>query len=284
MSKYYSPFSIQELIPQEEKLEVKKQKGKLVIGLPKETHFEEKRICLTPDAVGALSQHGHKIVVESQAGKCASFTDQNYSDAGAEIAYDAKQVFECHIILKIEPPTIDEIKWIKPQSILVSALQLKTQSKKYFESLAQKKITAIAFDFIKDEKGMFPVLKSLSEIAGTASVLIAAELMSNQSNGNGVLLGNISGVPPCEVVILGAGTVGEFAAKSALGIGASVKVFDNSIFKLRSIQNNIHRPIYTSTLQPRTLQKALMRCDVAIGALRGTSRAPVVVTEEMIQK
>jgi alanine dehydrogenase len=115
-------------------------------------------------------------------------------------------------------------------------------------------------------------------------VLIAAELMSNQSNGNGVLLGNISGVPPCEVVILGAGTVGEFAAKSALGIGASVKVFDNSIFKLRSIQNNIHRPIYTSTLQPRTLQKALMRCDVAIGALRGTSRAPVVVTEEMIQK
>jgi alanine dehydrogenase len=284
MSKHYSPFSIQELIPQEEKLEVKKQKGKLVIGLPKETHFEEKRICLTPDAVGALSQHGHKIVVESQAGKCASFTDQNYSDAGAEIAYDAKQVFECHIILKIEPPTIDEIKWIKPQSILVSALQLKTQSKKYFESLAQKKITAIAFDFIKDEKGMFPVLKSLSEIAGTASVLIAAELMSNQSNGNGVLLGNISGVPPCEVVILGAGTVGEFAAKSALGIGASVKVFDNSIFKLRSIQNNIHRPIYTSTLQPRTLQKALMRCDVAIGALRGTSRAPVVVTEEMIQK
>jgi alanine dehydrogenase len=284
MSKHFSPFSIHELIPQEEKLEVQKQKGKLVIGLPKETHFEEKRICLTPDAVAALSQHGHKIIVESQAGKCASFTDQNYSDAGAEIAYDAKQVFECHVILKIEPPTFDEIKLIKPQSILVSALQLKTQSKKYFESLAQKKITAIAFDFIKDEKGMFPVLKSLSEIAGTASVLIAAELMSNQSNGNGVLLGNISGVPPCEVVILGAGTVGEFAAKSALGIGASVKVFDNSIFKLRSLQNNIHRSIYTSTLQPRTLQKALMRCDVVIGALRGTSRAPVVVTKEMIQR
>ena len=155
MSKHYSPFSIHELIPQEEKLEVKKQKGKLVIGLPKETHFEEKRICLTPDAVAALSQHGHKIIVESQAGKCASFTDQNYSDAGAEISYDAKQVFECHVILKIEPPTLDEIKLIKPQSILVSALQLKTQSKKYFESLAQKKLQPLLLTSSKMKKECF---------------------------------------------------------------------------------------------------------------------------------
>ena len=283
MNKPFSPFSFEELTPLEERLELRKQKGELLIGLPKETHFEEKRICLTPDAVAALTQHGHKIIVETNAGICANFTDQNYSDAGAKISYSPEEVFGCNIILKIEPPTFKELELIKPQSTLVSALQLKTQTKKYFEVLAHKRITAIAFDFIKDDRGVFPVVKTLSEIAGTASVLIAAELMSNRSSGNGILLGNITGVPPCEIVILGAGTVGEYAAKSALGIGASVKVFDNSISKLRSIQQSLNQTLFTSTLQPRTLQKALMRCDVVIGALRGTTRCPVVVTEEMIQ-
>lgn len=283
MSTHFSPFSKEELLPLEETLELKKQKGDLFIGLPKETYFEEKRICLTPDAVAAMTQSGHRIVIETGAGEGANFTDQNYSEAGAKIAYNAEEVFGCNIILKIEPPTLEEIQLIKPQSVLVSALQLKTQSKKYFEALAHKRITAIAFDFIKDNEGMYPVVQSLSEIAGTASVLIAAELMSTQNKGNGLLLGNIGGVPPAEVVILGAGTVGEFAAKSAIGLGASVKAFDNSISKLRCLQKSLNQPIYTSTLQPRTLQKALMRCDVLIGAIRGKSRAPVVITEEMVQ-
>ena len=283
MNKQFSPFSIEELIPQEEKLETKKKKGELFIGLPKETHFEEKRICLTPDAVAAMTQAGHRIIVETGAGEGANFTDQNYSEAGAKIAYHAKEVFGCTIILKIEPPTIEEIQLINPQAILVSALQLKTQSKKYFEALASKRITAIAFDLIKDNEGMYPMIQSLSEIAGTASILIAAELMSTQNKGNGLLLGNIGGVPPAEILILGAGTVGEFAAKSAIGLGASVKVFDNSISKLRALQKNLKTPIYTSTLQPRTLQKALMRCDVLIGAIRGKSRAPILITETMVQ-
>lgn len=283
MNKQFSPFSIEELIPQEEKLEIQKMKGELFIGLPKETYFEEKRICLTPDAVAAMTQAGHRIVMETGAGEGANFTDQNYSEAGAKIAYNSEEVFGCNIVLKIEPPTLKEIELIKPQTILVSALQLKTQSKKYFEALATKRITAIAFDFIRDNEGMYPVVQSLSEIAGTASVLIAAELMSTQNKGNGVLLGNIGGVPPAEVVIIGAGTVGEFAAKSAIGLGATVKVFDNSISKIRCLQKSLQRPIYTSTLQPRTLQKALMRCDVLIGAIRGKSRAPIVISEEMVQ-
>jgi len=283
MNKHFSPFSIEELIPQEEKIEIQKTKGELFIGLPKETYFEEKRICLTPDAVAAMTQAGHRIVVETGAGDGANFTDQNYSEAGAKIAYNSEEVFGCAIILKIEPPTIEEIKFIKPQTILVSALQLKTQSKKYFEALATKRITAIAFDFIRDHEGMYPVVQSLSEIAGMASILIAAELMSTQNKGNGLLLGNIGGVPPAEIVIIGAGTVGEFAAKSAIGLGASVKVFDNSISKIRSLQKSLQRPIYTSTLQPRTLQKSLMRCDVLIGAIRGKSRAPIVISEEMVQ-
>jgi len=282
--KAISPFSLRELMPQEETLEIRKQKGELVIGIPKETHYQEKRVCLTPDAVAALTSHGHKFVIETGAGDGANFSDNEYSEAGAKISYDVKEVFGCQIILKVEPPSLDEIKLINPQSILFSALQLKTQTKKYFEELAIKRVTAFAFDYIRDEQGVFSIVKSLSEIAGTASILIAAEMMSNNTNGNGLLLGNISGVPPTEVVILGAGTVGEFAARSAIGLGANVKVFDNSITKLRCLQNNLGRSIYTSTIQPKTLQKALMRCDIAIGAIRGKSRSPIIVSELMVEQ
>lgn len=279
----FSPFSKEELLPQTEMLEIKKQKGELFIGLPKETLFEEKRICLTPDAVSALTSHGHRIVIEAGAGEGSNYSDNEYSEAGAKISYDTKEVFSCNIVLKVAPPTIDEIAMITPQSVLISALQLKTQTKEYFETLAKKRITAVAFDYIKDEHGVYPVVKSLSEIAGTAAILIAAELMSNLNKGNGLLLGNIGGVPPTDIVILGAGTVGEFAARSALGLGASVKVFDNSITKLRKLQHSLNTPIYTSTIQPKTLAKSLRRCDVAIGSIRGKDRSPIVVSETIVE-
>jgi alanine dehydrogenase len=282
--KVTSPFSKQELLPQEETLEITKQKGNLVIGIPKETHYQEMRVCLTPDAVAAITSNGHKFVIETGAGEGANYSDKEYSEAGAKISYDVKEAFGCHIILKVEPPSLGEIKLINPQSVLFSALQLKTQSKKYFEALASKRMTAVAFDYIRDEQGVYSIVKSLSEIAGTASILIAGEIMSSEKQGNGLLLGNIPGVPPSEVVILGAGTVGEFAARSAIGLGANVKIFDNSLTKLRSLQHRLGRPVYTSTVQPKTLHKALMRCDIAIGALRGKSRSPVIVTEEMVER
>ncbi|MBA6153565.1 alanine dehydrogenase [Gelidibacter maritimus] len=282
MSKSISPFTREQLLPQEETLEVFKKKGNLFIGIPKETYFQEKRVCLTPDAVSALVSNGHRVMIEAGAGDGANFKDRTYSEAGAEITKDTAKVYSCPIILKVEPPSLDEIKLINPQTLLISALQLKTQSKKYFETLATKRITALAFEFIKDDDGSYPAVRSLSEIAGTASILIAAELLSNINGGNGLMFGNISGVPPTEVVIIGAGTVGEFAARSAIGMGANVKIFDNSITKLRSVQSHLGRTLYTSTLQPKNLIKALKRCDVAIGAVRGTNRAPVVVTEAMV--
>ncbi|TYB76242.1 alanine dehydrogenase [Bizionia myxarmorum] len=282
MSKSFSPFTKQQLLPQEETLEIYKKKGELFIGIPKETAFQEKRVCLTPDAVSALTSNGHRILMESGAGKGANFSDKDYSEAGAEITKDPAKVYACPMILKVEPPTLDQVKLINPQTILISALQLKTQNKKYFETLAAKRITALAFEFIRDEDGAYPAVRSLSEIAGTASVLIASELLSNVNGGNGLLFGNISGVPPIEVVILGAGTVGEFAARGAIGLGANVKVFDNSITKLRCIQTNLGRTIFTSTLQPKNLSKALKRCDVVIGAVRGKNRAPVIVSESMV--
>ncbi len=284
MSKQFSPFSKEELMPKPEMLEIKKQKGELFIGIPKETHLQEKRICLTPDAVAALTNQGHRIIIETKAGEGANYSDTDYSEAGAKISYDVEEAFGCNIVLKVEPPSLKEIKYFNPQSVLFSALQLKTQHKKYFEALAKKRITAIAFDFISDEHGVFPVVKSLSEIAGISSVLIAAELMAKSSKGNGLLLGNISGVAPPDVVILGAGTVGEFAARSALGLGAQIKVFDNSITKLRRLQHNLGVAIFTSTIQPKTLLKALMRCDVAIGAVRGRTRTPILVSDDMVQQ
>ena len=283
MSKPKSPFTKAQLLPQEETLEIAKQKGKLFIGIPKETYYQEKRICLTPDAVAAIVANGHKVLVENNAGKEAGFIDTDYSEAGAEVTKDTKKVFGCPLILKVEPPTLEEIKLINPKTVLISALQLKTRHKNYFEALAKKKITALAFEFIKDEGHSYPAVQALSEIAGTASVLIAAELMVNTDKGNGLLLGNISGVPPAEVVIIGAGTVGEFATRSALGLGANVKVFDGSITRLRKLQVNVGRALYTSTLQPKYLMKALRRCDVAIGALKGKNRSPVVVTQTMVE-
>lgn len=283
MGKALSPFTKAQLLPQEETLEILRKKGELFIGIPKETYFQEKRVCLTPDAVSALLSNGHRVMIESGAGDGANFSDKDFSEAGAEIVKDTAKVYSCPIILKVEPPSLEEIKLINPQTLLISALQLKTQRKAYFEALASKRITALAFEFIKDEHGAYPAVRSLSEIAGMASMLIAAELLSNINGGNGLLLGNISGVPPIEVVIIGAGTVGTFAARSAIGLGANVKVFDNSITKLRRIQSHLGRTIYTSTLQPKNLVKALKRCDVAIGAIRGIDRAPVVVTEEMVR-
>jgi len=278
-----TPFTSQQLLPQEEKLEIMKHKSQLFIGIPKETCYQERRICLTPDAVNSLVSHGHRVLLEAGAGTSSSYSDKEYSDAGAEITSDTKKVFSCPMLLKVEPPTLEEIEMINPQTIVISALQIKTQKKSYFEALATKRITSLAFEFIKDEDGSYPAVRSLSEIAGTASVLIAAELMINQSIGKGLLFGNITGVRPTEIVILGSGTVAEYAARTALGLGASVKVFDNSITKLRRLQNSLNQPIFTSTIQEKSLLKALMRCDVAIGAMRGSNRAPIVVTETMVE-
>ncbi|MEM8509708.1 MAG: alanine dehydrogenase [Bacteroidota bacterium] len=278
-----SPFSRQQLLPQEETLEVLKQKGELFIGLPKENQYQEKRICLTPDAVNAITAHGHRVLIEAGAGEAASYTDLDYTNAGAEITKDTKKIFSCPLLLKVEPPTLSEIELMNPQAIVISALQIKTQNKKYFEQIAKKRITAIAFEYIRDDDGKYPAVRSLSEIAGISSILIAAELMAAANRGNGLMFGNISGVPPVEVVIIGAGTVGQFAARSALGLGANIKIFDNSITKLRNIQTNLNQTVYTSTIQPKNLLKALKRCDVAIGATRGKDRSPVVVSTSMVE-
>ena len=278
-------FSSAELMPQEEVLEVRKSGQQLQIAIPKETCMQEKRVALTPDAVQLLVDNGHEVIVETGAGESAHYSDQDYSEAGAKIVYSPKEAFEAAMILKIEPPSLEEIDLMKQNQTLISALQLKTQTKEYFQKMMKKGVTALSFENMRDDEGIVPVVRSMSEIAGSTSILIAAEYLSNANDGKGFMLGGVSGVPPTEVVIIGAGTVGTFAARTALGLGASVKVFDKSLTKLRRLQSMLNNmPIYTCVIQPKILEKALMRCDVAIGAIRSdTGRSPCVVTDEMVR-
>jgi alanine dehydrogenase len=272
------------LMPQEEMLEVARKKGSLNIGIPREISFQENRVSLVPDDVALLVNHGHQVVIETGAGKNANFQDNDYSEAGGRIAYSPEELYKnAEIILKVAPPSLAEIEFMQPKQTLISTLQLPAQPENFLRKLIEKKITALAFEWIKDEDHVFPVIRSMGEIAGGTSILIAAEYLSNANNGQGAILGGISGVAPTEVVIIGAGTVGEYAARAALGLGATVKVFDNSVYRLRRLQNSIGTRVFTSIIQPRVLGKHLRTCDVAIGALRASGgRTPCVVTEEMV--
>ena len=279
-STIFTPFSEEELIPKEEKLEVVKKGKTFSIGVPKETCLSEKRTCLIPDAVQILVNNGHRVIVESGAGEGSHYSDLLYSEAGAEITNDPKVAFSQDVILKINPPTLEEIEYLRPLTYLISALQINLRDKEYFTQLASKKVNAIAFEFILDEYKQISLVRLIGEIAGCVSVMYASELLAMS---NGLLLGGITGVRPTEVVILGAGIVGEFATKAAIGLGASVKIFDNSLSKLRRLHTLVDSRVPTSIIDPKELTKALRRADVVIGALPRLNLPPVV-TEDMVMK
>lgn len=277
------PISV--LLPQEEMLEVARRRSSLHIGIPKEISFQENRIALVPDAVAVLVNNGHRIMIETNAGKMSNFLDTDYSEAGAQIVNSAEEIYKADIIVKVAPPSIKEIEMMKAKQILFSTLQLSVQSDAYVKALMNKRITAVAYGWIQDKEGIYPVIRAMGEIAGGASILIAAEYLSNVNNGPGLILGGISGISPTEVIILGAGTVGEFAARAAIGLGSTVKIFDNSLYKLRRLQTALGIRIFTSVIQPSVLQKHLRTADVAIGSIRATKgRTPCVVTEEMVKE
>ena len=271
--------------PQEAMLELRNKKNNLYIGIPKETSFQENRIALTPLSVGLLVQNGHEVVIEAGAGLAANFKDNHYSEQGAQIVYDKKEVYKADLIIKIAPPTQDEVEMMKMGQVLFSALQMSTMKADFLKALMKKNITALSFEYLRDEGNVLSVVRAMSEIVGATSVLIAAEYLSNVFEGKGLMLGGITGVPPTEIVILGAGTVGEYAARTAIALGAEVKVFDSSIYRLRRLQNNIGSRVFTSVIQPVVLQKAICSCDVAIGAIRANhGRSPCIVSEETVSK
>ncbi len=273
------------LYPQEEMLKVKKRKNSFFIGLPKEISLQENRISLTPDAVAILINNGHEVWVETKAGEGSKFSDKQYSEAGAKIVYTVEEVYKADFILKIEPPTLEEIEYFRPGQTLISALQMGNLKPECVNALLKKKVTALAYEFIEDKVGGMPIVRAMSEIAGSTVMLIAAEFLSTVNKGKGIILGGITGVPPTKVVIIGAGTVAEYAARAALSLGAEIQVFDNHLYKLRRIKHTLGFQFYTSTIDTVTLGQSLENADVVIGALRAEKgKARHVVSEEMVTK
>ncbi len=270
------------LLPQEELLQVLESQEDLTIGIPKEISLQEKRVALVPEAVALLVAHGHEVLVEAGAGEKSNFTDIDYSESGARIVQERKQVFEAAMIFKVEPPSLEEVDLMERGATLVSALQLSVQHKDMLAKLSKKKITAIAWDLIRNNNGLYPLVRAMGEIAGNVCILIAGNLLSGEKS-KSAMLGGISGVRPSEIVILGAGTVGEFAARAAIGLGAQVKIFDNRPHRLVRIQQSLGHRVWTSTFQPSVLNETLKTADVAIGAFRGNgSRSPMIVSEPMV--
>ncbi len=267
----------------EEKLDIKPAGERLLIGMPKETAFQENRIALTPDAVNVLVNNGHEVTIETKAGTGSNYDDKDYSEAGARIAYDKHTVYKCPILIKSAPIVPEECSYLQHNQIIISPLHLSLLKKEIIEVMMQKRITALGFENLKDDSGTFPIVRCMSEIAGSAAMLIAGQYLGTANEGKGVLLGGISGIPPTKVIIIGAGVVGEFATRTALAMGASVKVFDNNIYKLKRLENNLGVRVWTSVIEPKILAKQLKTCEVAVGALITESgRSPIVVTESMV--
>jgi len=268
---------------QESMLAVETRKRKLFIGLPRETSLQENRLGLTPEAVQHLVTEGHEVLMEAGAGEPSKYADHAYSEAGAQIAYSAEEVFKADVLLKVAPPTLEEIELLHANQTLISALQMGSMTSDYIAALSRKKINAIGFELMKDPSGARPVVRAMSEIAGSTVMLIAAEYLARSNEGKGIILGGITGVPPSQVVILGAGTVAEYAARAATGLGAEVKVFDNHLYKLRRLKHNLGMQLYTSTLDTFALSQQIRRADVVIGALAvEDGRIPFMVSEEMV--
>jgi len=267
-----SSFSFETL---EEKLDVKPQGARLHIGIPKEIAFQENRIALSPDAVGVLVSNGHHVVVETKAGEGSHYSDKEYSEAGAKIAYNRDEVFKAPILAKSAPVVEEDLPLLQTNQVIISPIHYSAFKKDIVEKMMEKKITALSFENLKDDSGSYPIVRSMSEIAGSALMLIAGQYLSSFNKGKGVLLGSISGIPPTKVVIIGAGIVGEVACRNAIALGASVKVFDNNVYRLKQLQNNLGQRVWTSVLEPKILAKQLRSCEVAIGALSNEfGRAP----------
>lgn len=271
--------------PQEMLKMVGNKKNQLYIGIPKEISFQENRIPLSPLSVSVLVANGHRVLLESGAGNEANFLDHHYSEQGAEIVDDKESVYKADIIVKMAPPTLEEIKMMKNGQVLFSSQQPTFITLGHLKAMMKKRITALSYEYLRDEDNVLSVVRAMSEIVGSTSVLIAAEYLSTVMDGKGLMLGGITGVPPTDIVILGAGTVGEYATKTALALGAQVKVFDSSIYRLRRLQNNIGSRVFTSVIQPSVLNKAIIASDVVIGAARATNgRCPCLVTEETVSR
>lgn len=272
------------LLPQEEMLEVVKRSQKMKIGIPSDLHKVEYRVPLTPQAVDLLVSYGHEIFIEKNAGKSASYSDKDYSEAGATIVDSKEETFQCDIVLRISPFSSDEIDLLRGNQVVFSSMQVQAFCQESIQKMMHKKITAIAFEYLENEDGFLPFVHQMSQIAGVTSITVASEYLSKSRNGKGVLFGEVTGVTPAELVIIGTSTAAEYAARAALGLGIFVKVFDTSVYELSKLEEKLGRRIFTSVFYPKVLRKALVSADVVIGAMSFNTTPKFKVSEELVKK
>ena len=271
-------------MPKEEHLETVFKNKRISIGIPSDNKDDEKRVALTPEAVNLLVESENEVIVQKGAGLGANYTDKDYSENGAIISDSPARVYSSDIVIKVAPFSEVETEYLKGNQVVMSYLNILRLNEETLNKLIRKKVTAIAFEKIRDENGVMPVVESMSEICGITSLLIASEYLSNLHGGKGVMLGGITGVTPTEVVIIGANTAGEFAARAAIGLGSTVKIFDNSLQRLRRFQNLLGQRLQTSVFHPQVLKKALKSADVLIGAIELEDLRPwYYITEDMVK-
>ena len=272
------------LLPKEEMLEVKKKGKKMKIGVPSDLSKVEYRVPLSPQAVDLLVSYGHEILIERDAGKAASYTNEDYQKAGATIVETKEETFQCDIILRIAPFNCDEIDALRGNQVIISNMQIQAHCNESIQKMMQKKVTTIAFEYLENEEGFLPFVHQMSQIAGVTSITIASEYLSNSRNGKGVLFGEVTGVTPAELVIIGTSTAAEYAARAALGLGIFVKVFDTSVYELSKLEEKLGRRIFTSVFYPKVLRKALISADAVIGATSFNTPPKFKVSESLVKQ
>lgn len=278
------PVSKTMLLPQEEMLEIKKKGQKIKVGIPSDFSKVEYRVPLTPQAVELLVSYGHEILIEKNAGESASYSDKEYRNAGASIVEKKEEIFQCDIILRVAPFDSEEIEMLRGNQVIISNMQIQAHCKESIQRLMQKKVTTVSFEHLQNEDGFLPVVHQMSQIAGITSITIASEYLSNARNGKGVLFGEVTGITPAELVILGTSTAAEYAARIALGLGIYVKVFDTSVYQLSLLEEKLGRRVFTSVFYPRVLQKALVSADAVIGAMSFNVTPKFKVSEELVKQ
>lgn len=259
----------------------------MIIGIPRERRPDEHRVGLTPATIEMLTSAGHPCVIEKDAGRGAGFADIEYERAGARIVYSGEEVYgRADLVTKVAKPTREEAEWLKEDSTVMGFLHLAAGQRDRIETMLAKRVTAIAYETIQAEDGSLPVLAALSHMAGLMVPQVAGTLLQNERGGKGILLSGVPGVPPAEVVILGAGTFGMAAARAFLGLGASVYVLDMDLARLQRIENHlgIGRHAVMMVAHPANIRKVATFADVIVGAIHiPGERSPIVVTREMVR-
>ena len=255
------------------------------LGIPKERAQDERRVAISPAGAQILTEHGIRVIIETTAGQSSNFPDSDYAEAGASIAPSPEELFrQSNVIVKVSPPQPEELPLFTSGQMLLSALHLGTVSRHMVKTLLERNITALGFEFIETRDGELPIVRTLSEIAGSLAIQTAAKYLETGYGGSGILLGGIAGVPPAHVTIIGAGTVGLFAEQDALGLGAQVTVIDKEINRLRRFEAFFNRHLVTAIANDHYISQLAKVSDVMIGALSPKKKiSQPLVSEQVVR-